>query len=71
MSGTTYKMSTLIGESPDSIEAAVTTALSTSAEKVRGQQWCEITDIRANVNESGGVDRWQVELKVAFEVDPA
>lgn len=69
MSGTTYKMSTLIGESPDSIEAAVETALSTSAEKVRNQQWCQVTDIRANVNESGGVDRWQVELKVAFEVD--
>ena len=24
----------------------------------------------ANVNESGGVDRWQVEIQVAFEVDP-
>lgn len=70
MAGTTFKKSTLIGESPDSMEAAVETALKTSADKVRGQQWCEITDIRANVNESGGVDRWQVEIQVAFEVDP-
>ena len=69
MSDNTYKMSTLIGESADSIEAAVKTALSKSAEKVRGQEWCQVTDIRANVNESGGVDRWQVELKVAFEVE--
>ncbi len=69
MSGSTFKMSTLVGESPESIEAAVLTALSTSAEKVHGQQWCQVTDIRANVNESGGVDRWQVEIKVAFEVD--
>lgn len=45
------------------------TALSTSAAKFHGQQWCEVADIRANVNESGGVDRWQVEVKVAFEVD--
>jgi flavin-binding protein dodecin len=71
MSGNTYKMSTLIGESPESIEAAVLTALSTSAKKVRGQEWCQVTDIRANVNEGGGVDRWQVEVKVAFEVDDA
>ena len=69
MSGNTYKKSTLIGESADSIEAAVETALKTSADKVRGQEWCEIKDIRANVNESGGVDRWQVEIKVGFEID--
>lgn len=69
MSGTTFKMTNLIGESPESIEDAVTTALSKSAEKVHGQQWCEILEIRANVNENGGVDRWQVELKVAFQVD--
>lgn len=69
MSGTTYKMTTLIGESPDSIEAAVKTALETSASKVHGQQWCQISDIRANVGDGGTVERWQVELKVAFEVD--
>lgn len=69
MSGTTYKMTTLIGESPDSIEAAVKTALETSASKVHGQQWCQISDIRANVGDGGTVERWQVEVKVAFEVD--
>lgn len=69
MSGTTFKKITLIGESPQSIEAAVETALAKSAEKVRGQQWCEVSDIRANVNETGGVDRWQVQVEVAFEVE--
>ena len=69
MSGTTYKMTTLIGESSDSIEAAVETALATSASKVHGQQWCQISDIRANVGDGGTVERWQVEVKVAFEVD--
>lgn len=69
MSAKTYKKTNLIGESPDSIEAAVETALKRSAQKVRGQEWCEIKDIRANVNESGGVDMWQVELQVAFVVE--
>lgn len=68
---TTYKLTKLIGESPDGIEAAVRTALATSAERVHGQEWCEVTEIRANVNEQGGVDRWQVEVEVAFKVDQA
>jgi dodecin len=69
MSGATFKMTTLIGESSDGIEDAVRTALSTSAENVHGQTWCEVSDIRANINESGGVERWQVYVRVAFKVD--
>lgn len=68
MSGTTYKMATVVGESADSIEDAVREALRTSARNVEGQTWAEIKDLRANINESGGVDRWQVKVDVAFEV---
>lgn len=69
MSGSTYKVTKLIGESANGIEDAVREALSTSASKVHGQEWCQVTDIRANVNENGGVDRWQVQVDVAFKVD--
>lgn len=69
MSEATFKMTTLVGESSNGIEDAVKTALGTSAENVRGQTWCHVTDIRANINESGGVDRWQVRVEVAFKVE--
>ena len=69
MAGSTFKMTKLIGESDSGIEDAVKTALATSATKVHGQTWCHVTDIRANINESGGVDRWQVAVEVAFKVD--
>lgn len=69
MANTTYKMEKLVGESADGIEAAVLEALGTSASEVHGQNWANITDLRANINESGGVDRWQVTVEVAFEVD--
>lgn len=69
MAGTTFKLTKLIGESSNGIEDAVKTALATSASKVHGQTWCHVTDIRANINDSGGVDRWQVSVEVAFEVD--
>ena len=69
MAGTTFKMTKLVGESATGIEDAVRTALGTSAANVHGQTWCHITDLRANINESGGVDRWQVTVEVAFKVD--
>ena len=69
MSDTTFKMEKLVGESADGIEAAVLQALGTSAEKVHGQTWAHISDLRANINDAGGVDRWQVTVEVAFKVD--
>lgn len=69
MSNTTFRKVKLVGEASESIEAAVLEALGTSAENVHGQTWAEIDDIRANINEDGGVDRWQVTVEVAFEVD--
>ena len=69
MPGTTYKLTTLVGESPESIESAVSTALATSAGKVHGQQWIQVKDIRASVTDAGAVENWQVEVEVAFEVD--
>ena len=69
MDGTTFKLTKLIGESANGIEDAVRVALATSATKVHGQTWCQVTDIRANIDEGGTVDRWQVQVEVAFAVD--
>ena len=69
MSNTTYKLVKLVGESPSGIEDAVRVALATSAENVRNQSWCQVTDIRANVGENGAVDAWQIEIEVAFRVE--
>ena len=69
MSNTTFRMVKLVGEAPESIEAAVLQALGTSAEKVHGQTWAQVSDIRANINDDGGVDRWQATVEVAYRVD--
>lgn len=62
--GSTYKVTKLVGESDAGIEDAVRIALRTSASRVHGQTWRHITDLRANIGE---VDRWQVEVEVAFK----
>lgn len=69
MASRTYKMTKLVGESTESIEAAVEAAVATSANKVRGLNWAHIVDLRANLNEDGGVDRWQTTVEVAFRVE--
>lgn len=69
MATTTYRKTTLIGESTSGIEDAVRTALATSANKVHGQSWCEVKDIRARVGTGGAVEEWQVEVEVAWAVD--
>ena len=65
----TFKMTTLVGESATGIQDAVETALATSADKVHGQTWLEVKDIRANIGDGGTIDRWQVQVEVAFKVD--
>lgn len=69
MADAAFKLTKLVGESSDGIEQAVRVALETSAERVRGQTWCHITDIRASIDEAGTVDRWQIEVEVAFKVE--
>ena len=64
-----FKMVKLIGESRVSIEDAVKVALKTSAKRVHGLTWAQISDIRANINDQGDVDRWQLTVEVAFKVD--
>jgi flavin-binding protein dodecin len=69
MADTTFKMTKLVGESSESIEAAVRHALGTSASKVHGQSWAHITDLRVGLNADGSIQAWQVALEVAFKVD--
>ena len=67
--GDTYKLTTLVGESPGGIQDAVSEALTTSASKVHGHSWAQVKDIRVNLGADGQVELWQVELEVAFKVD--
>ncbi len=69
MSGTSYKMTKLVGESSESIEDAVKVALSTSAAHVHGQSWAHVVDIRCNLGDNASVSRWQVSVEVGFKVD--
>ncbi len=69
MEGRTFKMTKVVGESPESIEMAAANALKMSGKAVRGHDWAKVVDIRANLNDDASVDLWQVTVEVAFQVE--
>ena len=63
-----YKIIEITGSSPDSIEAAVQTALSRAGESLHNLRWFEITQVRGHID-GGAVAHWQVTIKVGFTLD--
>ncbi|MFC7531914.1 dodecin [Actinoplanes sp. GCM10030250] len=68
MSHHVYRLTEVVGSSPDSIEDAVRTAISKASRTVRNIEWFETKEIRGQVND-GEVAHFQVTLKIGFRVD--
>jgi hypothetical protein len=69
MSNHVYKTLEITGSSPNSVEEAVQTAISRTAETVHNLRWFEVTDIRGHIVD-GKVDHWQVTIKLGLTIDP-
>lgn len=68
MSNHVYKVSEIVGSSPDGLQDAITNAISTTAKSVRNLDWFEVTEIRGHLTD-GAVSDWQVGVKIGFRVD--
>ena len=68
MSDHVYKIVELAGSSPDSIEAAIQTAIERTGRSVRNLRWFEVLQTRGHVKD-GKVAHYQVVLKAGFTVD--
>ena len=70
MTDHTYKIVELVGTSPDSIDAAIRSAISRAGETLQGLDWFQVSEVRGHI-EDGAVAHFQVSLKVGFRVlDP-
>ena len=69
MSNHTYRVTEIVGSSPESIEQAVRDAIARAAETLRNLDWFEVTEIRGHIVE-GAVGHFQVGLKVGFRLEP-
>lgn len=68
MADHTYKLTEIVGTSPENIETAVGNALARANKTVRNMRWFEIQQVRGHI-EDGAVDHWQVILKVGFTLE--
>ena len=71
MTDRTYRVTEIVGTSPDSIDTAIRNGLSRAAATIRNMDWFEVVSVRGEL-EDGEVAHFQVTLKIGFKIeDPA
>ncbi|WP_329415779.1 dodecin family protein [Streptomyces sp. NBC_00704] len=68
MSNHTYRVTEIVGTSPDGVDAAVRNGLARASRTLRNLDWFEVTQVRGQL-ENGDIAHWQVGLKVGFRLD--
>ncbi|MCK1820089.1 dodecin family protein [Streptomyces sp. XM83C] len=68
MSNHTYRVTEIVGSSPDGVDQAVRNAISRASQTLRNLDWFEVTQVRGQL-ENGQIAHWQVGLKVGFRLE--
>lgn len=68
MSDRTYRITELVGTSPDSIEQAIRSGIARASQTLRHVDWFEVTEIRGYVRD-GQLDHYQVGMKLGFRLE--
>jgi flavin-binding protein dodecin len=63
-----YKITELVGSSPNSIEDAVNQAVARASTTLRNLRWFEVVETRGHLD-GGKVAHWQVTIKIGFTLD--
>lgn len=70
MSDHTYRVTEIVGTSPESIDQAIRNGVERASQTLRGLDWFEVVSVRGELEE-GTVAHFQVTLKVGFRLDEA
>lgn len=68
MADHTYRVTDIVGTSPDGIETAIRNALRRAGQTLRHMDWFEVTEIRGQLQGSE-VAHFQVTMKVGFRLE--
>jgi flavin-binding protein dodecin len=68
MSNRTYRLTEIVGTSPESVDQAVRNGISRAAQTLRHIDWFEVTDIRGYIRD-GDVNHYQVTMKIGFRLE--
>ncbi|GAA3495005.1 dodecin family protein [Streptomyces prasinosporus] len=70
MSNHTYRVTEIVGTSPDGVDQAVRNGIERAAQTLRNLDWFEVTQVRGQI-ENDRIAHWQVGLKVGFRLEDA
>jgi len=68
MTDRTYRISEIVGTSPDGVDQAIRNGIDRAGKTLRHLDWFEVTQVRGHVKD-GQVDHFQVSLKVGFRLE--
>ena len=68
MTNRTYRVTEIVGTSPDSTDQAVRNGIERAARTLRHIDWFEVTEVRGQVKD-GAIEHFQVGLKVGFRLE--
>ncbi|MFD5073794.1 dodecin [Streptomyces sp. NPDC058371] len=68
MSNHTYRVTEIVGTSPDSVDQAIRNGIARASQTLRNLDWFEVTQVRGQI-ENGQVEHYQVGLKVGFRLE--
>lgn len=63
-----YRVTEIVGSSPESVDQAVRNAIARAGRTLRHLDWFEVTEIRGHIDE-GRIGHFQVTLKVGFRLE--
>jgi hypothetical protein len=70
MSDRTYRITEIVGTSPESVDTAIRNGIKRASQTIRHLDWFEVTEIRGNIQD-GDVAHFQVGMKVGFRLEDA
>jgi flavin-binding protein dodecin len=70
MSDRTYRVTEIVGTSPEGVDQAIRGALQRAAQTLRHLDWFEVTQIRGQIVD-GRVAHYQVGIKLGFRLEDA
>lgn len=68
MSDHVYRVTEIVGTSPESVDVAIRNGVKRAARTLRGLDWFEVTEVRGHIVD-GDVEYFQVGMKVGFKLD--
>ncbi|MEU2286249.1 dodecin [Streptomyces sp. NPDC013178] len=68
MSNHTYRVTEIVGTSPEGVDQAIRNGITRAHQTLRNLDWFEVTQVRGQL-ENGEIAHWQVGLKVGFRLE--